>query len=158
MNVSPYPSKTFNTTDPNGNNPTKVLWYKDTLSACISRFGDIPTGTLLFHKISDAGPPAIPSQYSGDGIGNFAHVGIYIGNNEVMQSGGQDSGSIPGGGVHRSTYNSSAWNYAAFVVYVNPDNELPPEPPGPEPEPGLSPWLHMWYINNKRGDVKRVRR
>ena len=158
MNVSPYSSKTFNTTDPNNNNPTKVLWYKATIADCISRYGELPTGCLLFHQISEAGPPAIPSQYAGDGIGNFAHVGIYIGNNQVMQSGGQDSSSIPGGGVHRSTYNSSAWNYVAFVVYVNPDNELPPEPPGPEPpEDDTILILNLWYNMKQRGDVKRVR-
>lgn len=150
MNTSPYPSKTFQTTDPNGQNPTKVLWYKATLASCIDQFGEIPAGTLLFHKISDEGPPAIPSQYAGDGIGNFAHVGIYIGNNEVMQSGGRDSSSVPGGGVHRSTYDATAWNYAAFVVYVDPTGGTP-EPPGPEPpEDDTALILSLWYTMRKK--------
>ena len=158
MNVSPYPSKTFNTTDPNNNNPTNVLWFKDTISNYLSNHDSLPTGCLLFHKISDSGPPAIPSQYENDGIGNFAHVGIYVGNNQVMQSGGQDSGSVPGGGVHRSTYNASAWNYIAFVVYVDPNGSSPD--PGPDPGPGddnTLTILSIWYTNKKKGDVKRVR-
>ena len=157
MNVSPYPSKTFNTTDPNLNNPTKVLWYKETISDCISEFGGLPAGCLLFHQVGDNDPPVIPSQYAGDGIGNFVHVGIYIGNNEVMQSGGRDSGSVPGGGVHRSVYDSSAWNYCAFVVYVDPQSDTPPEPPGPEPPDPDFPYIPIiWYTAKRKKVYKRV--
>lgn len=133
-NMSGYPSETYNTTSPDGQNPTPVLWYKDTIANCIATFGEIPTGALLFHKIGEDDNPQIPSQYRGDGIGNFVHVGIYVGNNQVMQSGGRDSSSIPGGGVHLSTYDSSAWNYVAFVVYVDCSGQAP-EPPGPTPIP-----------------------
>lgn len=155
-NTVQYPNlvKLFNTTSPDSQNPTPVLWYKDSISNCISIYGDIPAGTLLLHQISEAGPPAIPSQYEGDGIGNFAHVGIYIGNNQVMQSGGRDSGSVPGGGVHRSTYDSSAWNYVAFVVYVDPTGSGPTPPPPPE----FPDWLLLWYNTNKRKVIKNVKR
>ena len=157
MNVSPYPSKTFNTTDPNGQNPTKVLWYKETISYAIAEFGGLPAGCLLFHQVADTDPPVIPAQYAGDGIGNFVHVGIYIGNNEVMQSGGMDSGSVPGGGVHRSVYNANAWNYCAFLVYVDPTSDTPPEPPGPEPPDPDLPLIPLLCYNSKRKKVfKRV--
>lgn len=155
-NVSPYPTYTFNTTSPDNQNPCPVLWYKDTIANCITAYGEIPAGTLLFHQISESGPPAIPPQYAGDGIGNFAHVGIYIGNNEVMQSGGRDGSTNPfwQGGVHRSAYDSSAWNYAAFVVYVDPTGSGP----GPEPPtPSFPDWLLMWYTN-KRKVIKNVKR
>lgn len=155
-NTAQYPNlvKTFNTTSPDSQNPCPVLWYKDTVSNCISTYGDMPAGALLLHQISESGPPAIPSQYEGDGIGNFAHIGIYIGNNEVMQSGGRDSGSVPGGGVHRSTYDSSAWNYVAFVVYVDPSGGGPTPPP---PPPTVPKWLLFWYTN-KKGVLKNVRK
>ena len=153
MNVSPYGSKTFNTTSPDNQNPCPVLWWKGTIEECQSLYGEIRAGALLFHKISEAGPPAIPSQYAGDGIGNFAHVGIYIGNNEVMQSGGQDSGSVVGGGVHRSTYNSNAWNYVAFVVWVDPTG-IPPTPPMPYDIPK---WFFMCYTKNRKKVLKNVR-
>ena len=155
MNVSPYGSKTFNTTDPNGNTPTEVLWYKDDLTNVESIYGGIPIGSLLFHQISEAGPPAIPAQYAGDGLGNFVHVGIYIGNGEVMQSGGQDSGSVPGGGVHRSSYDPNAWNYVAFVVWVDPTATGPTPPP---PHPHLPKYLMMCYNKKKKGVVKNVRK
>ena len=156
-NTSQYPNlvRTFNTTSPDNQNPCPVLWYKDTISNCIAEYGEIPAGTLLFHQISEAGPPAIPSQYAGDGIGNFAHVGIYIGNNQVMQSGGRDSSSVPGGGVHRSTYDSSAWNYCAFVVWVDPTGSGPTPPPPPPPT--LPNWLLMFYNKNRRL-IKNVKR
>ena len=157
-NTPQYPNlvRTFNTTSPDSQNPCPVLWYKDTIANCISTYGEIPAGTLLLHQISESGPPAIPSQYEGDGIGNFAHIGIYIGNNEVMQSGGRDSGSVPGGGVHRSTYDSSAWNYVAFVVYVDPTGGGPTPPP--PPPPSLPDWLILWYTTNKRKVIKSVKR
>ena len=148
-------TRTFNTTSPDGQTPTPELWYKDTISNCILNYGDIPPGALLFHQISEAGPPPIPAQYAGDGIGNFVHVGIYCGNNEVMQSGGQDSGSVPGGGVHKSVYDSSAWNYVAFVVWVNPSGYVPPPIP---PTPELPKYFYVWYTNQKKGVLKNVKR
>ena len=153
-NTAQYPSlvKLFNTTSPDSQNPTPVLWYKDSISNCISLYGDIPAGALLLHQISEAGPPAIPPQYEGDGIGNYAHVGIYIGNNQVMQSGGRDAS--PGEGVHRSTYDSSAWNYVAFVVYVDPTGSGPTPPTPPE----FPDWLLLWYNTNKRKVIKNVKR
>lgn len=159
-NTPQYPNlvKTFNTTSPDSQNPTPVLWYKDTISNCIAQYGEIPAGTLLLHQISESGPPAIPSQYEGDGIGNFAHIGIYIGNSEVMQSGGRDSGSVPGGGVHRSVYDSSAWNYVAFVVYVDPTGTGPTPPPPPPPPPAFPEWMILWYTNKKRRLLRNVRK
>ena len=133
-NMSGYPTQTYNTTSPDNQNPTPVLWYKDTISNCIATLGEIPTGALLFHQIGENDNPQIPSQYRGDGIGNFVHVGIYVGNGQVMQSGGRDSSSVPGGGVHLSTYDSSAWNYVAFLCYVDCSGGSP-EPPGPTPTP-----------------------
>ena len=70
-----------------------------------------------------------------------------------MQSGGRDAS--PGEGVHRSAYDSNAWNYAAFVVWVDPTEEDPE--PGPDPGPGDIPhYLFSWYINKKKGVTKRV--
>lgn len=144
-------TRTFDTMSPEQVYPCPELWYKDTITNCISAYGEIPAGALLFHQISEAGPPPIPSQYEGDGIGNFAHVGIYCGNNQVMQSGGRDSGSVPGGGVHLSTYDSSAWNYVAFVVYVDPTGGVSP------PEPTTFPaWMALVVNSNKRRFSKYV--
>lgn len=158
-NTPEYPNlvSTYNTTSPDGQNPTPVLWWKGTIAECEAQYGSIPTGALLFHQISDQGPPAIPSQYAGDGIGNFAHVGIYCGNNEVMQSGGRDSGSVPGGGVHRSVYDSSAWNYCAFVVYVDCVGGGPTPPPPPPPP---TPWIirHLFLLNQRKKVLKNVRK
>ena len=156
QNISPYPTWTFDTTSPDNQNPTPVLWWKGSIAECESQYGEIPAGALLFHKIGEDDNPQIPNYYRGDGIGNFAHVGIYIGNNEVMQSGGRDSGSVPGGGVHRSAYDSSAWNYAAFVVYVDPTGSGPTPPP--PPPPSLRNWLLFWYTNKQKEVIKNVKR
>lgn len=146
-------ARTFPTTDPNDNYPTIELWWKGSITECESIYGTIPSGTLLFHQISEEGPPAIPSYYEGDGVGNFAHVGIYCGNNQVMQSGGKDAETIPGGGVHLSIYDPDAWNYCAFCVYVDPTYQ-----PGPGPDPGsFESLLLMWTLNNKRRLLKNVR-
>ena len=155
-NMPGYPTETYNTTSPDNQNPTPVLWWKGTIAECETQYGEIPAGALLFHQVSEAGPPPIPSQYAGDGIGNFVHVGIYIGNNEVMQSGGQDSGSVPGGGVHRSAYDSSAWNYVAFVCYVDPTGSGPTPPP--PPPPSIRKWLLFWYTDRQKEVLKNVKR
>lgn len=151
LNISPYPSYTFNTTSPDSQNPTPVLWWKGTISECEAEFGEIPPGALLFHQIGEDDNPPIPSQYRGDGIGNFAHVGIYCGWGTVMQSGGRDSGSIPGGGVHKSNYDSSAWNYVAFVVYVDCQGSGPTPPPPPP-----TPWIleNIYLLATKKKEVR----
>ena len=156
QNISPYPTWTFDTTSPDNQNPTPVLWWKGSIAECESQYGEIPAGALLFHKIGEDDNPQIPNYYRGDGIGNFAHVGIYIGNNEVMQSGGRDSGSVPGGGVHRSAYDSSAWNYVAFVVYVDPTGSGPTPPP--PPPPSIRKWLLFWYTDKQKEVLKNVKR
>lgn len=152
-NTPEYPSlvKTYNTTSPDGQNPTPVLWYKDTIANCISLLGEIPTGALLFHQVGDTDNPVIPSQYRGDGIGNFVHVGIYVGNNQVMQSGGRDSSSVPGGGVHLSQYDPQAWNYVAFVCYVDCSGQAP-EPP--EPTPPTFDYKILLYFERMKQNVR----
>ena len=148
-------TRPFNTTDPYGNYPTTELWIKDIISIMETIFqGSLPAGCLLFHEIPEAGPPAIPPYYAGDGIGNFAHVGIYCGNNEVMQSGGQDAGSVPGGGVHKSVYDPAAWTHAAICVYVDPTRN---PGPGPEPGPDNVKMLMMWYTAKRKEVLKNVR-
>ena len=147
-------TRTFNTTSPDQQNPTPELWYKDTIGNCTLLYGGIPTGALLFHQIDEEGPPAIPPQYAGDGIGNFVHVGIYCGNDTVMQSGGRDSATVPGGGVHKSAYDPSAWTHVAFVVYVDCTGSTPPIPP----QPTLPIYYYIWYTNAQKGVKKRVRK
>lgn len=145
---------TYNTTSPDQQTPCPQLWYKETIANCLVDFGEIPPGALLFHQIGEDGPPPIPSQYRGDGIGNFVHVGIYVGNNKVMQSGGRDSASVPGGGVHLSTYDPSAWNYVAFVVWVDCYSEE--EPPDPDPEEFPYWIVPLMALNKKRRINKYV--
>lgn len=149
-------TRTFNTISPFSQNPCPELWYKDTIQNCEARFGELPAGCLLFHKIPDEGPPAIPPQYANDGIGNFAHVGIYIGDNQVMQSGGRDSSSVPGGGVHRSYYDPTAWNYVAFVCFVDPTNYEPEPDPEPDPEFSIYQIIELWYTNKQKGVVNHA--
>lgn len=130
-------TRTFNTSSPNNQTPCPELWYKDTIINCLMDYDEIPPGTLLFHKI---------------GNDDFAHIGIYVGNDEVMQSGGLDSASVPGGGVHRSAYDSSAWNYCAFVVWVNPSGYTPTPP-----ALNLATFLALWH-NIKKGVTRNVKR
>lgn len=144
----------YNTIDPTGEYPTNELWYKAKISDYIAEYGGLPIGAFLFHQISEAGPPPIPPEYAGDGIGNFVHVGIYVGNYQVMQSGGKDSGSIPGGGVHRSAYDPTAWNYLAFPVWVWPTIDLRPKPDYMD----VVDFLTLWYATRKKEVLKRVKR
>lgn len=135
------------TASPFGEQPCPLLWYKDTLFNCRRRFKGIPVGCLLFHQIGEEGPPPIPEQYAGDGIGNFVHVGIYCGNNRVMQSGGKDAASVHGGGVHESQFDESAWNYVAFLIWIDPGVY------DPEPPPYIPYWLYFKFKNERKGRI-----
>ena len=74
-----------------------------------------------------------------------------------MQSGGRDSGSVPGGGVHLSTFDASAWNYVAFVVFVDSRGiaPVPPDPPHP-PLIRMDLLFSLWYTSKRKEGVKRV--
>ena len=144
--------RTFNTTDPQGTTPTTELWWKGTIDDCDYQWTGIPVGCLLFRQIPEEGPPAIPPQYAGDGIGNFVHVGIYVGNDKVMQSGGADAASVPGGGVHLSDVDWNWWTHVAFVVWVDTVNYYPP------PTYYFPTWLKMWYTTQRKKVLKNVKR
>ena len=111
-------TRTFNTSYDNMS-PVPELYWKGTIEECEESFGDIPQGALLFRCIPEGQPgyDTIPSQYYGDGIGNFTHVGIYVsplgGAGSVMQSGGYG-----GTGVHLSGWRDDYWTHVAFVCYV----------------------------------------
>ena len=53
QNISPYPTWTFNTTSPDNQNPTPVLWYKTHIASYLSTETDLPTGCILFHNIGE---------------------------------------------------------------------------------------------------------
>lgn len=147
---------TYNTSPPSDPEiyPTPVLWWKGPIDEyTASTGGRMPVGCLLFHKIPEDGSPPIPPQYAGDGIGNFVHVGIYCGDGYVMQSGGQDAGSVPGGGVHKSKYSKSAWNYLALVCWVDPTIDYPISYTF-----DIVTFLSSWYSTTKKGVNKRVKR
>ena len=145
-------TRTFNTTDPTGTTPTTELWWKGTIADCDYQWTGLPVGCLLFHQIPEDGDPPIPPQYAGDGEGNFVHVGIYVGNDKVMQSGGQDAGSVPGGGVHLSNYDPNAWTHAAFLVWVDTVNYYPP------PTYNFPAWMKIWYTTLRKKVLKNVKR
>ena len=151
--------RTFDTTDPAGDNPTLELYYKDTLENTLWYFGGIPQGALLFKCIpeGEAGYDTIPPQYYGDGEGNFTHVGIYVaplgGSQAVMQSGGYG-----GSGVHLSGWQENYWTHVAFVVYVDcVDNPEPPEPPTPTPTWDIKKVIYLWYNARKKGVKRNVK-
>ena len=75
-----------------------------------------------------------------------------------MQSGGRDSGSVPGGGVHLSQYDSNAWNYVAFVVYVDCTGGTPPTPPDPPHYLPYGYFLMMLNKHNEKRLLKNVRK
>lgn len=145
----------FNTSPPSDPSiyPTPILWWKGSIDEYTAAYGTLPVGCLLFHKIPEDGSPPIPPQYAGDGIGNFVHVGIYCGDGYVMQSGGKDAGSVPGGGVHKSIYDKSAWNYLALVCWVDPTGDTPIVHTF-----DLVTFLSMWYATNKKGVKKNAKR
>ena len=69
--------------------------WRGTVKECIDRFGMIPQGALVFTRKNDGGE--VEKGYH-DGLGNFAHVGIYVGDpHGVMHSttGGVQYGKFP---------------------------------------------------------------
>lgn len=50
--------------------------WRGTISECVKKFGFIPIGALVFTRKTDGGEKE--KGYT-DGLGNFVHVGIYVG-------------------------------------------------------------------------------
>ena len=60
-----------------------VSWI-GTKDECIATFGDIPPGSWAFIWENKTGKETDRGYY--DGLGNYSHVGIYVGNNIVRDS------------------------------------------------------------------------
>ena len=71
--------------------------WRGTVDECIKKFGMIPPGALVFTRKTDGGE--VDRGYN-DGLGNFVHVGIYVGDpHGVIHSstGGVQFGKFPNG-------------------------------------------------------------
>lgn len=54
-------------------------YWRGTISECIKKYGSIPLGAFVYIR-KDSG-----DNYN-DGLGNFSHVGLYVGNDKVRDS------------------------------------------------------------------------
>lgn len=122
------------------------FYWQGTIQDCINQYGDIPQGALIWkcHPEGTPGYDTIPSQYYGDGIGNFTHIGIrtYLGDG-VMQSGGYG-----GTGVHDSTYDSSYWTHVSLAYETLYDNI-------PYPGTQLPDWWYIVFLKQRRQNYGR---
>lgn len=103
---------------------TNSMWrnyyqWRGTRQEAIEKFGLIPEGAWLFHMEQDGGE--IPLGYN-DGLGNFKHVGIYL---------GDPHGSIHSttGGVQFLKYPDKRWTHVMLpdmldYMQENPDNKI----------------------------------
>ena len=58
--------------------------WRGTVKECENKFGMIPQGALVFTRKTDGGE--VERGYH-DGLGNFSHVGIYVGNGMMIHCG-----------------------------------------------------------------------
>ena len=73
------------------------------------KIGQIPLvpGMAVYRWHNDGKEPA---RYKGDGLGNFSHVGLYIGNGKCIEAKGTKSGIVES--------NISTWTYASKLKYT----------------------------------------
>lgn len=69
-----------------------------------------------------------PDAYKADGLGDFYHVGLYIGNGEVIESKSSKTGMAKGG--------TTGWSHGAKLVGVDYTGQIPETPPS-QPLPVL---------------------
>lgn len=100
------------------------LWT-GTPEECRRRFGSIPAGAWLFILKNDGGEP---DKYKPDGIGNASHMGVYLGEGNVLQS------SLSRGGVVHTRFDGSSvpggWNRVGLCKWVDYGIGAAPGGPG----------------------------
>lgn len=77
-----------------------------------------------------------PAAYKSDGLGDFYHVGLYIGNGEVINAKSSKMGVVK--------ESVSGWQYAAKLVGVDYSGETPVTPPAELPvlkKGSTGPWV-----------------
>lgn len=93
--------------------------WRGTISECKTTFGIIPQGALIYKRKNDGGEKE--KGYT-DGLGNFYHVGIYIGDDDRMII------HSSGGGVQYATKLNGWTNITllSFIDYTgkNDDNNI----------------------------------
>lgn len=93
--------------------------WRGSIKEAEAAFGALPIGCLLYTRKTDGGEK---DKGYNDGLGNFAHVGIYL---------GEPHGVIHSttGGVQWGKYPDKRWNYCSLLAMLeygckNPDNEI----------------------------------
>lgn len=87
---------------------SNTMWRKYTVKR--GKIGEIELkpGMAVFKWRNDGKEPA---QFQGDGMGNFYHVGLYIGNGKVIEAKGTKYGVV--------VSDISQWSHAAELKYTN---------------------------------------
>ena len=78
-----------------------------------------------------------PAGYKADGLGDFYHVGLFIGGGEVINAKSTKSGVVKEG--------TAGWQYAARLMGVDYTGETPEHPPS-EPLPVLSKGSSGYWV------------
>ena len=106
---------------------SNTMWNKYTVAR----------GALRGGKRTDGGELRIGTAiYTGNDTDGRNHVGIYIGNNQVLEAGGTQKGVI------LTAVTASKWTWWAEMKYVDYGAEPTPAPgPSPEPAPAKLPTL-----------------
>lgn len=93
--------------------------WRGSIKECESTFGSLPIGCLLYTRKTDGGEK---EKGYNDNLGNFAHVGIYL---------GEPHGVIHSttGGVQWGKYPDKRWNYCSLLAMLeygckNSDNVI----------------------------------
>jgi hypothetical protein len=94
-----------------------ALSWLGTMEECEAQYAMIPHGAWLFRWANDGGEKA--RGYT-DGKGNYFHVGVYLGNGQVIES--------TTGGVQYTSLPNKKWNRVGLSVYI----DYTPTPPKTE--------------------------
>lgn len=104
---------------------SNTMWRKYTTEKGKIDEIELVPGMAVFRWKKSGGEPAA---YKGDGLGNFYHVGLYIGNGEVIEAKSSKEGVVKSA--------ISTWPYAAKLTGVDYTGESQ-ETPTPDPLPTL---------------------
>ncbi len=91
-----------------------ALSWRGTPEECVAKFGKVPEGAWLFIHSHNGGEP---DSYKADGIGNFSHVGVYIGGEVAVHASASRSK------VARSTFKGKSinggWNVVGLCKHID---------------------------------------
>ena len=135
----------------------RAMTWTGTPEECVSEFGHVPNGALLFILKQDGKEPA---KYQGDGIGNASHIGIVTHRNDGAINSSSSRGCVATSKFKDKTIPNGGWNQVGLLdsfTYSKSIDWVLEHGSKPAPDPGGGENVMSGIVVAENGGTVKLR-